>query len=380
MSPIVIDLKNAEDLRDVVHQAVAALAAGKIVALPTETVYGIAASALNSDAVQRLAHIKGRDPSKPFAFAIKSYEDALDYVPDMSPLARRIARRCWPGPVTLVLPDGNPDSVIRRLPQEVQQMAVPSGTVGLRVPAHETTLQILRLLAGPIVLTSANLSDQDDCVDGDKVVAELGNEIDFIVNDGRSRFGQPSSVVKIENGDLQLLRRGVIDEGTLEQMSGFIAVVVCTGNTCRSPMGEVILKKLFADKIGCTIDDLEKHNITVLSAGIAAMSGGAAANQAVEVMNEQNLNIAEHRSQPFTQRLASFADLILTMTQGHREAIIAHWPQAAARTHVIRKDGMDVSDPIGMSVDVYRSTADQISENLKLWIDEVDLPDQPSDA
>ena len=377
MSSVVSDLKNTDDHRDVVHQAVEALAAGKIVALPTETVYGIAASALNSTAVERLANIKGRDPTKPFAFAIKSYEDALDYVPNMSPLARRLARRCWPGPITLVLPDGNPDSVIRRLPDNVQQMALTYGTVGLRVPAHDTTQQILRLLAGPIVLTSANLSNQVDCVDGDKIVEELSEEIDLIINDGRSRFGQPSSVVKVENGDIQFLRRGVIDESTLNQMSGFIAVVVCTGNTCRSPMGEAILKKQFAEKLGCQIDELkEKHNVNIMSAGIAAMSGGAAANQAVEVMSEHDLNISDHRSQPFTERLASFADLILTMTQSHRQAIIATWPQAASRTFVIRKDGMDVSDPIGMPVDVYRSTAAQIEENLKLWVDETDLSDK----
>ena len=149
------------------------------------------------------------------------------------------------GTVTLVLPNGHPDSVVRRLPQPVQDMAVPSGTIGLRVPAHETTQQILRLLAGPIVLTSANLSDQADCVDGAKVVEELGDELDLIINDGRSRFGQPSSVVKVDDGEFSFLREGVIDQNTLGQMSKFIAIVVCTGNTCRSPMGEMLMKKLF---------------------------------------------------------------------------------------------------------------------------------------
>ena len=373
MASIVIDLKNTDDHRDVVHQTVEALAAGKIVALPTETVYGIAASALNSEAVERLSQIKGRDPSKPFAFAIKSYEDALDYVPDMSTLARRLARRCWPGPVTLVLPNGHPDSVVRRLPDEVQQRAVPSGTIGLRVPAHETTQQILRLLAGPIVLTSANLSDQADCVDGANVVKELGDEIDLIIDDGRSRFGQASSVVQVDNSEFNVLRAGVIDENTLRQMSKFIAVVVCTGNTCRSPMGEVLMKKLAAEKLGCSFDELEKEGVRIISAGIAAMSGGPAARQAEEVVKQFDLNLSEHRSQPFTERLASFADLILTMTEGHRQAIVAHWPQAAPRTFVLRHDGLDVTDPIGMSVETYDATAQQILENLKGWIDKTDL-------
>ena len=86
MAPAVIDLKKAADSRDVIHRAVAALADGKLVALPTETVYGVAASALSEEAVNRLLDAKKRD-GKPLTLAIKSADDALDYVPDMSPLA-----------------------------------------------------------------------------------------------------------------------------------------------------------------------------------------------------------------------------------------------------------------------------------------------------
>ncbi len=374
MPPVVFDLKTVDDPRDVVHQTVAALAAGKIVALPTETVYGIAASALDNAAVERLSQIKGgRGPAKPFAFAIKSYEDALDYVPDMSPLARRLARRCWPGPVTLVLPHGHHDSVISRLPEGVQQKAVSSGTVGLRVPAHDITQQILRLLAGPIVLTSANLANGKDCVDGSKIVGVLADSIDLIINDGRSRFGQSSSVVKVDHDGFRILRHGVIDEKTIKHLSGFIAVVVCTGNTCRSPMGAELLKKHLANRFGCSVDELETKNVSVISAGIGAVSGAPAAPQAVEVMKEIQIDLSDHCSQPLTERLANFADVILTMTDGHRQAIIGTWPQAAPRTHVIRTDGIDVLDPIGMTIEVYRSTAQQISEHLKHWADQCEL-------
>lgn len=374
MPSFVIDLKNAQDQRDVVHQAVEALSAGRIVALPTETVYGIAASALNSQAVQRMSKLKGRPPGKPFAFAIKSLEDALDYVPDMPSMARRLARRCWPGPMTLVLRHDHPDSVVHRLPAEVRETTIPSGTIGLRVPAHETTLQVLRLLAGPIVLTSANLSDQTDCVEGAQVIQQLGEEIDLILDDGRSRFGQASSVVKVNgNNNIEMLRTGVIDETTLKRLSGFIAIIVCTGNTCRSPMGEAMLKKHIAEKISCPIGELDKHGISVMSAGISAMSGGRAAAQAVEVMGQLGLDISGHASQPVTDRLIKFADVIFAMTASHRDAIVAHWPGAASRTHLICRDGSDVSDPIGMSVDVYRSTAEQISDNLKQWVNEHDV-------
>ena len=99
MAATIFDLRNADDSRDVIHRAVQALVEGGIVAFPTETVYGLAASALCDDAVHRLIHIKGRPDGKPLAVAIKSADDALDYVPDMSPLGSHLARRCWPGSV-----------------------------------------------------------------------------------------------------------------------------------------------------------------------------------------------------------------------------------------------------------------------------------------
>ena len=94
MSPFVIDVRNADDPRDVVHRAVQALAEGKLVGLPTESVYGLAARALDARAVQRLVAVKRRKTGHPISLAIRSLEEALDYAPDMSPLARRLARRC----------------------------------------------------------------------------------------------------------------------------------------------------------------------------------------------------------------------------------------------------------------------------------------------
>ncbi len=360
-------------MRDVIHHAVAALSQGQIVAVPTETVYGLAASALNPEAVERLADIKGRDVSKPFAFAIKSDQDALDYVPNMSRLARRLARRCWPGPVTLVLEDSHPDSALVRIPESVRKLSVLNGTIGLRVPAHDVTLQILRLLAGPIVLTSANQSGGQPATDGNLVEESLGQQIDLIINDGACKFGEASSVVKVVGNEVEFLRKGVVDEETLKRISGFIAVVVCTGNTCRSPMGEALLKRQIANKLGCEISELQERGVVVMSAGIAAMSGCEAAPQAVEVMKSIGLNIEDHSSQTVTAQIAQYADAIFTMTSGHRHALLSQWPALESRTHTVRRDGGDISDPIGSPVEVYRKCAKQIEDNLAEWVQEIEL-------
>lgn len=371
MSAVTIDLKNTDDLRDVVHRAVETISAGKILAVPTETVYGLAVSALKPDAVQRLREIKNGDATQPLPLALRSHEEALDYAPDMNRLARRLSQRCWPGPITLVVNGKHPDSVLRRLDPTVQNAVVPNGTVGLRVPAHELTLQILRLCAGPVILTSASRNGDAAAADGASVAESLGDDVDVILNDGPTRFEKPSSVVSVVDDQFQILKEGVVNQKTLQRASGFVVIIVCTGNTCRSPMGEGLMRQLLAKKLGCSDDEIEDRGVTVISAGVSASPGGAASPQSVEVMSEMGIDLQTHASQPLTDSLARFADLILTMTNRHRQAIIHHWPQLERITHVLRRDGMDIDDPIGGPVELYRQCASQLQENLVQWLDEV---------
>src|SRR5438105_427544 len=224
MPPIVIDIRNAEDARDVVHRAVQALAEGQLIVLPTETVYGLAASACRADAVERLLKVKGRSGSHPLSLAIKSAEEAHDFVPDMSPLARRLARRCWPGPVTLVVDHHHTEGLAKQLPREVRDVITPNGTIGLRVPANDMSQDVLRMLTGPIVLTSANRSGAPDTVTAQEVVEALNGDVAIVLDDGPCRYGQPSSVVRIKQNQLEMLREGVVGEATLRRMAGVIVL------------------------------------------------------------------------------------------------------------------------------------------------------------
>ncbi len=372
MPPVVIRLSDTEDLRDVVHRAVEALSAGKIIAIPTETVYGLAASALMPEAVKRVFSIKGRPTNSPLAIAVKSLEDAIDFVPDMSSAARRIARRSWPGPITIVHKIDHPDSVMHRLDESVRAATIPNGTIGLRVPATELAQQILRLCAGPVVLTSANRSGAGDSKTAQDVLDQLGDQVDLIIDGGPCQFGKASTVVQVDGQQIKVLREGNVNLDSVNRLANFVGLIVCTGNTCRSPMGEAIFKKLVAEKVGCTYDDLVENGIQIASAGIAAMPGSPAAEQATLVMNGQGLEIGDHASQPITERTAQVADLILTMTNGHRQALISHWPMLEPRTKTLRVDGGDITDPIGSPVEVYQACAEQIEQNLRHWVDQFD--------
>jgi protein-tyrosine phosphatase len=374
MPPVVIDLQNADDWRDVVHRAVQALAEGGLVAFPTETVYGVAASALNAEAVGRLMALKERTSAKPLALAIKSDEEARDYAPDLCPLAQRLARRCWPGPITLVVDGSHPESLVRRLPPNVQAAVSPNHTIGLRVPGHPVILDVLRMSTGPLCLSSANRKGMPEAVSAKEILDAFGDALSMVIDDGPCRFGQPSSVVKVKGGQCEILRVGVVPERTLRRLSSILVVFVCTGNTCRSPMAELICRDMLAKRLNCSINQLEDHGIMVMSAGLAAMMGGRASRESVQVCAEMGLDLTNHETQPLTEPLVRHADMIFTMTRSHRDAIVAQWPSAAERTSLLTLDGTDVCDPIGASTERYRCCANQIQAALKLRLEQIPLP------
>jgi protein-tyrosine phosphatase len=369
--PDVIDWRSAADPFVVVDRAARALAEGQLVAFPTETVYGIAASIWRSDAVERLAQTKGRSEQKPMAVAIQSAAEALDWAPKLSTAGQRLARRCWPGPVTLVCGEGIEEGLASQLPQSVRQRVCPEGRMGLRVPDHEAIQQVLARMPGPLVLTSANRSGSPDATTFDEVINSVGESLALVIADDACPQGKPSTVVGVEGSSWSILREGAVDASTLRRLVGCMIVFVCTGNTCRSPLAEALFKTLLAERLGCRPEELADYGFLVRSAGLAAYKGCPATPEAVEAARELGADLSEHRSQPLTGKLASQADNLIAMTRSHLHALtgLSDWLDEKARLLCPNDD--DVPDPIGGDQETYRECARRISSHLQTLLPEV---------
>lgn len=359
-----LDLQTTDDPSDAVHACVQTLVEGGVVCIPTETVYGLAASALNESAVEHLYKIKGRDDSSPIAISVPSRDAAEDFHCEVSGLARRLTHRCWPGPLTVAVPCPIDRSAVGQLPASVQSRIIGEhGCVGFRVADHRVVAHIHRFLAAPLLLTSANLSGAKNVCEAGSIDSSVLDQVPLLLDDGPTRYGGPSTVARVLGNRMKILREGVIERAAMNQFVKPVIAVVCTGNTCRSPMAETLFREKLSQKLGC------EDAVRVLSAGVAAAAGSGASPQAVEVMGNRGLDLTGHASRPLDESVMNVADLVLTLTRGHRAAILAAWPNMHDRVFTLRRDGGDVSDPVGMPTEVYEQCAQQIESELDSWIE-----------
>lgn len=188
--------------------AVAVLKAGGIVAMPTDTVYGVGVALNAPDGLPRLFAAKDRPLDKGIVLLVADVEQAAT-VGVLTPAARALAERFWPGGLTLVLAQA-PGA---RLPAVLTGGAA---TIGVRIPDHECPRALAREL-GPLPVTSANVSGQPAASNAVDVMAQLGERVELVLDDGPARGGVPSTVVDCSGGEPRVLRAGAIDAGVIAQ-------------------------------------------------------------------------------------------------------------------------------------------------------------------
>lgn len=185
------------DSPDAIRRALDVLNKGGLVAFPTDTVYGVGALVSDGRAVESIYVAKDRPIEKAIPVLIADAEDMEKVGMDIPEIARRIAARFWPGPLTCLIPKQP------TLPQAVSA----TSTVGVRVPDHEVARALLRA-AGPMAVTSANISGQPSPSTAEEVFAQLSGRIELIIDGGQTPGGIPSTVVDCTNNEIRILREG----------------------------------------------------------------------------------------------------------------------------------------------------------------------------
>ena len=196
------------------EQAIAKLKNGEVVAIPTETVYGLAADASNDEALRQIYAIKQRPADNPLIVHISDANQVNDWAVEFPPLAQKLAKAFWPGPFTLVLPAKKSVSNIVRGNQP---------TVALRVPNHPITLQLLQQSGLALAAPSANKFTQLSPTTAQHVAAGLGDSVP-VLDGGACSVGIESTIVAVMGENWQLLRLGMLPEASIEALAGVPAV------------------------------------------------------------------------------------------------------------------------------------------------------------
>lgn len=197
-----------------IERAAALIRAGRLVAFPTETVYGLGASALDEAAVRRIFEVKGRPATSPLIVHVDSIEMARGLAREWPQAAQVLAEKFWPGPLTLVLP---------RAASIPPVVTAGLDTVGLRMPAHPVALDLIRKAGVPIAAPSANRFSQLSPTTAEHVRQSLGNAVDMILDAGPTTVGVESTVLSLV-GRPRLLRPGMILRDQIEELIGRVEV------------------------------------------------------------------------------------------------------------------------------------------------------------
>jgi L-threonylcarbamoyladenylate synthase len=208
-----------------IAKARALLEHGLTVAIPTETVYGLAANALDEDAVLQIFAIKDRPHFDPLIVHLAHSDQVISYATEFPEWAERLAERFWPGPLTIVLPkrDVIPDIVTSGI-----------GTVALRVPSHPMTLDLLSTLEFPLAAPSANPFGYVSPTTAKHVMDQLGGKIPYILDGGECAVGVESTIVAELDGRITVLRLGGVSVEEIEELAGPVVPIA----NCHLPIKE----------------------------------------------------------------------------------------------------------------------------------------------
>jgi len=325
-----------------IRTAVAVLQAGGIVAFPTETVYGLCVDPANAQAVARLYALKGRDADKACAYLVGGQQEAHALAGGLPPPAERLADAFWPGPLTLVVPG-------------------KEGRVGLRFSSIALARALPRSFGGPLLQTSANRSGEPAALNAAGIARTLAGGVDLVLDAGRAPGGTASTVVDCEGPVFRILREGAVPAAEIEQIASERILLVCTGNICRSPIAEAMVRDGLAERLGMPAGELARHAFSVSSCGTAGWEDSPATPEAVAAAKALGHAISAHRGRLCTPEILGASHRVWVMTRAHRQELKNYFQERPEALAPFDPGGEDVPDPFQQSRRTYKQVAKKLA-------------------
>lgn len=356
--------------QEAVQAVVAELEAGELVCMPDDcgwNLIGLATHEMAIRAFQGAGNIfaAGNAAGYQAAIGVPHASMISDYVTDPSSLFLKLSNRCWPGPLVLRGGAAQSEGLARQWPTGSQNWALNDRGRAFYCPSESFSQEVLRAVSSPVLSLIGST---------DRPLPSLHErDVSLIVRGAKSRFQIPPTVVSVTGNQFQVERAGVVSERMLERLAGEVYLFVCTGNTCRSPMAEAIFRKMLADHLNCREDEIIDQGYVVLSAGLAAYRGSAAAPEAIHLLRQDGIDLSGHESQPVTEELISHCDHIFTMTRSHRDALLSAFPELAGQVRLLSSQSQDIPDPIGAGMDEYIRCRDVITKHLQRLLEDINF-------
>ncbi|MCB0284051.1 MAG: threonylcarbamoyl-AMP synthase [Calditrichaeota bacterium] len=356
----------------IIKKAVECLKKGGVIVYPTDTLYGLGIDTYNRNAVNKLFLIKQRDMRRPVSLLVDSIE-RIEEEFGLDEEVKSDLEKLLPGRITAVIKNKKQkkNPILEQIEKEGEYLP----TVGVRIPDHPVSAAIAAEFKSPISSTSANISGMDNVFSIQNVIAQFSSELDFILDAGPIQESMGSTIIDFTSSPYLILRDGDFPKDELKEILGkdriyqqrkeYVITFVCSGNICRSPIAEAVLKKMLSKT-------KYKDFIRVHSAGTLRMDSSPAHDFAVDISRENEVDLNDHLSKHINREIVKESSIIFCLAQNHYNYLVERYPTHRDKIFLLKqwKSNHQVSipsiaDPIGHSYEFFKDTFSEIRAELK---------------